>query len=181
MKHFILFLVYTWLASVLALLIFGWNYFLCAEEDCAFTPVLIQLVRVLTVCLFFTLLFTSSMIMNVMYGTMTGVGTIDRLKRKANDTVLESDEEPIPLKDIFGIAGCHSWFFPVDPIFQDYDTVMGFSTMQRLLREQMLESTNEHASRYTNGVRETYSSSVYTNEVRDIYSSSVASKEYIPV
>ena len=35
--------------------------------------------------------------MNVTYGIMTGVGTIDRLKKKASNTVLESDEEPIQL------------------------------------------------------------------------------------
>jgi len=70
---------------------------------------------------------------------MTGVGTIDRLKKKANDTVLDSDEEPIPLKDVFGIAGYHTWFFPIDPVFEDFDKVMGFSTPQRLLREQMKE------------------------------------------
>jgi hypothetical protein len=37
-----------------------------------------------------------------------------------------SDEEPILLKDVFGIAGYHTWLFPVDPVFDDYD----------LLREQ---------------------------------------------
>lgn len=50
-----------------------------------------------------------------------------------------SDEEPIPLKHIFGIEGYHTWPFPCDPIFEDYDAVMGFSTPQRLLREQMKE------------------------------------------
>lgn len=48
----------------------------------------------------------------------------------------QSDEEPIPLKDVFGIAGYHTWPFPVDPVFDDYDRVMGYSMPQRLLREQ---------------------------------------------
>jgi hypothetical protein len=75
-------------------------------------------------------------IMNVTYGIMTGVGTIDRLKKKASNTVLESDEEPIPLKDIFGIQGYWTWILPLDPIFEDYDRVMGYSVPQRLLREK---------------------------------------------
>jgi hypothetical protein len=68
---------------------------------------------------------------------MTGIGTIDRLKKKAMDTMHTSEEEPLPLKDIFGIAGYHTWPLPVDPVFDDYDRVMGYSTAQRLLREQV--------------------------------------------
>mmetsp|Transcript_27388 Transcript_27388/g.42097 ORF Transcript_27388/g.42097 Transcript_27388/m.42097 type:complete len:123 (+) Transcript_27388:979-1347(+) len=83
-------------------------------------------------------LFTSSMLMNVCYGLMTGIGTIDRLKKKATNTMSQSDEEPIPLKDVFGIEGYHTWPFPIDPIFDDYDRVMGYSTPQRLVREQQL-------------------------------------------
>jgi len=75
--------------------------------------------------------------MNVTYGIITGVGTIDRLKKKAMDTMQDSEEESIPLKDIFGIAGYHTWFLPVDPVFEDFDRVLGYSTPQRLLREQM--------------------------------------------
>ena len=70
---------------------------------------------------------------------MTGIGTIDRLKKKAMDTMMLAEEEPIPLKDVFGIAGYHTWFLPIDPVFDDYDRVMGFSTPQRLLREQIME------------------------------------------
>jgi len=78
------------------------------------------------------------MLMNVCYGIMTGIGTIDRLKKKATNTMNTSDEEPIPLSEIFGIAGYHTWPFPVDPVFEDYDQVMGFSMPQRLAREQQL-------------------------------------------
>jgi hypothetical protein len=77
-----------------------------------------------------------SRIMNVMYGIMTGVGTIDRLKKKADNTVFESDEEPIALKDIFGIQGYWTWALPIDPVFEDFDRVMGYSIPQRLLREK---------------------------------------------
>ena len=46
--------------------------------------------------------------------------------------------EAIMLKDVFGIAGYHTWPFPVDAVFEDYDRVMGYTTPQRLLREQQL-------------------------------------------
>lgn len=74
--------------------------------------------------------------MNVTYGIMTGIGTIDRLKKKASNTMVISDDEPVPLEEIFGIQGYWTWWLPIDPVFQDYDKVLGFSTPQRLLRER---------------------------------------------
>ena len=47
----------------------------------------------MTVLCFGAFLFTSSMLMNVTYGLMTGIGTIDRLKKKATNTMGQSDEE----------------------------------------------------------------------------------------
>ena len=78
------------------------------------------------------------MLMNVLYGVLTGIGTIDRLKKKATNTMSQSDEEPIALIDIFGIAPLYTWFLPVDPVFEDYDRVMGYSMPQRLDRERQL-------------------------------------------
>jgi len=80
---------------------------------------------------------------------MTGIGTIDRLKKKAMDTMLMSEEEPIQLKDVFGIAGYHTWLLPIDPVFDDYDRVMGYSTPQRLLREQMKEQGANNSNYYS--------------------------------
>ena len=118
------------------------NYFFCNSEDCTFDVILIQLVRVMTVLVTATFLFVSSMIMNVTYGIMTGVGTIDRLKRKATDTVNETEEEPLQLKDVFGIQGYWTWALPIDPIFEDYDLVLGYSIPQRLMREKKREGSN---------------------------------------
>lgn len=137
LKHFILFLLYTWTCSVFSLLLLGWNYFMCANEDCTFNVVLTQLVRAVTVLSIGALLFTSSMIMNVTFGVMTGIGTIDRLKKKANGIIMDATEEPIPLKDVFGVGAYITWIFPIDPVFEDFDRVMGYSTPQRLLREEM--------------------------------------------
>jgi len=136
LKHFMLFLIYTWTCAAYSLVLFGWNYFFCADEDCTFHVLVIHLVRAMTFLCIGAFLFTSSMLMNVTYGLMTGIGTIDRLKKKATNTMSQSDEEPIPLKDVFGIAGYHTWPFPVDPVFDDYDRVMGYSMPQRLVREQ---------------------------------------------
>lgn len=76
--------------------------------------------------------------MNVIYGMMTGIGTIDRLKRKATNAMEMCDEEPIPWTDVFGVGPIYTWWLPIDPLFDDYDRVMGYSTPQRLLREQIL-------------------------------------------
>lgn len=101
-----------------------------------FHPVIVHLVRVMTMLCVGAFLFTSSMLMNVCYGLMTGIGTIDRLKKKATNTMNQSDEEPIPLKDVFGIQGVWTWPFPCDPIFEDYDQTMGYCLPQRLDRER---------------------------------------------
>ena len=143
MKHFCLFLIYLWTCSVMALLLLGSNYFFCRDESCVFTVVLTQLVRIMTLLCIGAFLFTSSMLMNVTYGILTGVGTIDRLKKKAAGTMGDCDEEPVPLTDIFGVGPYWTWFLPMDPVFEDYDRVMGFCTPQRLLREQMRTNQEE--------------------------------------
>ena len=96
----------------------------------------------MTVLASVTLLFVSSMIMNVTYGIMTGVGTIDRLKKKASNIINEGEEEPLQLKDIFGIQGYWTWALPIDPVFEDYDLVLGYSIPQRLMREKKREGNS---------------------------------------
>jgi hypothetical protein len=97
----------------------------------------VLLVRVMTVVCIGALLFTTSMLSSVAYGILTGIGTIDRLRRKSTNTY-ETVEEPIPLTNIFGVGSYLLWILPTDPDFDDYDRVMGYSTRQRLLREDML-------------------------------------------
>ena len=138
LKHFCLFLVYTWLCASYSLAVFGWNYFFCADESCTFHPVVLHLVRIMTLLAVGAFLFTSSMLMNVCYGIMTGIGTIDRLKKKATNTMSQSDEEPIQLIDVFGIGAWWTWPLPIDPVFDDHDRVMGYTMPQRLDRERQL-------------------------------------------
>ena len=121
-KHFVLFLIYTWTASVLALAYFGINYFFCHQESCEFTGLLIHLVRLMTVLCFATLLFVSTILTNVVYSVHTGEGTIDRLKRKAaakgGDTSDTTDaQQPTRARDIFGDASVLTWWLPTDPVF----------------------------------------------------------------
>ena len=140
LEFFVLFLVYTWIGCVFALVLFALNYFFCDNENCTFPFALVQLVRAMTLLCLCTLIFVSSMLMNVTYGIITGIGTIDRLKKKASGKLQESDEPPLKLKDIFGIQGYWTWALPLDPIFEDYDKVMGYSLPSRLMREQQRES-----------------------------------------
>ena len=115
-----------WICITYCLCLLGANYFFCSDVSCEFNSVLIQLVRVLTVIGILFFLFLSSMLMNVTYGIMTGIGTIDRMKKKANNTMNFSVEEPIHLKDVFGIAPYWQWIIPCDPVFEDDEVVMGW-------------------------------------------------------
>lgn len=76
------------------------------------------------------------MLLTVVYTVMTGLTTIDRLKRKATNTLLDSEDKPIDLEEIFGIQGYWTWPLPMDPVFEHYDAIMGYSTTERLRREQ---------------------------------------------
>ena len=79
MKHFILFLGYTWSCSVMALSLLGWNYFFCVSDTCMFGVLLIQLSRITLFLSTGALLFTSSMLMNVTYGECLLFGPILRM------------------------------------------------------------------------------------------------------
>lgn len=61
------------------------------------------------------------------------------------------DSVAILLIDVFGIAGYHTWPFPIDPVFEDWDRVMGYSTPQRLSREQNFMERQGPGSNSVNG------------------------------
>ena len=161
MKHFILFLVYCWIACSLALLLFTLNYFFCDDESCQFNAVEIQLVRSMSVLCLATLLFTSSMIMNVVFGIMTGVGTIDRLKKKLHGTWELATEEPIPLKDIFGKQNFFCWILPIDPVFDDYEQVMGYIIEPQEKQQRQSRRTIQFADRFVHPTSSVASHSAY--------------------
>eukprot|EP00536_Pseudo-nitzschia_multiseries_P011480 jgi/Psemu1/289705/fgenesh1_pg.394_\ len=60
----------------------------------------------------------------------------------ANNFTGEGEEEPLKLKDIFGIQGYWTWALPIDPVFEDYDLVLGYSVPSRLMREKQREGKN---------------------------------------
>lgn len=140
LKHFTLFLFYAWMGSATALFIFGWNYFFCGNENCEFQGLEIQLVRAMSLICFVTLMFTSSMLMNVIYGIMTGTGTIDRLKQKADNTWHMSDQHATPLTHIWGTGSIWGWWLPIDPVWDDFGKLMGYATTQQLLQQSSADS-----------------------------------------
>jgi hypothetical protein len=104
------------------------------------------------------LIFTSSMIASMTLAITTGLGTIDRMKLKVNhhyDQSIgnssinapplpwEDAEDPIPLKNVFGDQGYWTWCLPIDPIWDDYERVVGYATRDRLNREQILDQESE--------------------------------------
>ena len=84
--------------------------------------------RAMSVICFGTLLFASSMLMNVIYGIMTGTGTIDRLKQKADATWHLSDEDPTPISHIWGTGSILGYFLPIDPVWKDFGKLHGYTT-----------------------------------------------------
>jgi DHHC palmitoyltransferase len=127
-KHFILFLVYTWMSCCMALILFAVNYFFCADETCQFTGLEIHLVRVMTCLCLAALLFVTSMLLTVQYSILTGVGTVDRLQKKAVGQWETATEEPMALRDIFGSAPVWTWWLPTDSIFPNAERVLGYAT-----------------------------------------------------
>ena len=130
-KHFCLFLGYSWLCAGYALLIIAGNYFFCRSADCGWSgdPFLVQLIRCMMVLCIIFFLFTSSMLMNVIYGVITGIGTIDRMKKKSNNSFHLADEECLEMRDIFGVGSKLNWWIPIDPVFEDFGKTFGFVTV----------------------------------------------------
>ena len=69
-------LIYTWTCVAYSLALFVWNYFFCADKDCTFHIIVVHLVWEIMVLCVGAFLFTSSMLMNVTYGLMGGIGNI---------------------------------------------------------------------------------------------------------
>jgi len=123
-KDFFLFLIYIDVVSVylyvdMALHLIDYN----AIGATQFTGAGLYLVRVLIFVLLFAILFTSSMILNQWYGLATGLGTIDRMKLKADDPEIGS---PVAFSHVFGVWW-PAWFLPLDPVFDDPEAVFHYS------------------------------------------------------
>lgn len=122
-KDFFLFLIYTDAASIylyidMALHLIDYEGIGATQ----FSSPGIYLVRVLIFVLLFAILFTSSMILNQWYGLITGLGTIDRMKLKADDP---EDGTPVSFFHVFGVWW-PAWFLPLDPVFDEPELVFHY-------------------------------------------------------
>lgn len=139
LKHFVLFILYTWIACGTALLFVTLHAIACYIDSsnnsssnawCAWSGLQLHLVRVMTCLCLAALLFTTSMVANVTIGIVTGVGTIDRIQKKAAGQWESTVREPVALADIFGTASSLTWWLPTDPAFDQPERVLGYATSE---------------------------------------------------
>ena len=119
-KNFILFLIYTDLASLYMYTIVAIHL---VDDDIAFTGTGLVLARVLIFLLLFAILFTSSMIANQCYGIVTGLGTIDRMKMRVDDETIRGFT--VPWSHVFGTDWL-PWVLPIDPYYPKPDLVFRY-------------------------------------------------------
>lgn len=102
MKHFVLFLGYTWISCILSLI------------ESFYLEYLVGLLFSL-----FGLTFVTYILSHTLTSIRTGLGAIDRLQGKTNTHALL-------LVDVFG-SNYIMWGLPVDPRFRDPEKIFGYS------------------------------------------------------
>ena len=117
-KNFILFLAYTAITSMIIYGVLAVNL-----VNDVYTGTGLVLARVLIFLTVFSILFTSSMFVNQLYGINLGLGTIDRMKEKNLGNVVP---KPIPFRSIFGVFGLR-WILPLVPHFDNGREVYRYS------------------------------------------------------
>ena len=124
-KNFFLFLIYTDLVSTFMYVIVAWHMVDCTgvTDDCRpYVGVGLECVRVLIFVLLFGILFTSSMILNQIYGLAIGLGTIDRMKTTQHGP---ESGTPVPFHHVFG-SWWPAYFLPLDPYFENEEEVFKY-------------------------------------------------------
>ena len=124
-KNFMLFLIYTDLASSFMYVVVAWHMVDCTgtTDDCVpYVGAGLQCVRVLIFVLLFAILFTSSMILNQIYGLAIGLGTIDRMKVSRDGP---ESGTPVPFNHVFG-DWWPAYFLPIDPYFANEEEVFKY-------------------------------------------------------
>jgi hypothetical protein len=114
MKHFVLFLLYTWISSILALV------------ESVYLEYFVGLLFAI-----FGLTFVTYILSHTLTSIRTGLGTIDRLQmaqpgKLHHRTITTS--RGLLWSEIFG-ANLLWWWFPVDPRFRDPEKVFGYTTI----------------------------------------------------
>jgi hypothetical protein len=124
-KYFVLFLVYTLLLCGLTLgLIIGRSIHCkdsSSSSSACFPGSQAGLATSAVVLSSLSLIFAGSMLYNQVYAVNTGIGTIDRMKRRAKVHAV-----PIPWSDVFGHGTVFLWWLPTEPAFKSVDKVLGF-------------------------------------------------------
>eukprot|EP00633_Aureoumbra_lagunensis_P003129 CAMPEP_0197287388 /NCGR_PEP_ID=MMETSP0890-20130614/3689_1 /TAXON_ID=44058 ORGANISM="Aureoumbra lagunensis, Strain CCMP1510" /NCGR_SAMPLE_ID=MMETSP0890 /ASSEMBLY_ACC=CAM_ASM_000533 /LENGTH=108 /DNA_ID=CAMNT_0042756967 /DNA_START=555 /DNA_END=881 /DNA_ORIENTATION=+ len=69
-----------------------------------------------------TLLFVSTMMYNQIYAIVTGIGTIDRMRKRGP----KGNFAPVPWVDVFGVDPWPMYLLPTDVKYRDFHRVMGY-------------------------------------------------------
>ena len=120
-KNFILFLIYTDVTSIFMYTVLSVHLI---DDNLAFSGAGLAMARGLIFVLLFAILFTSSMIANQLYGIITGLGTIDRMKLKGDD---KGYGTTIPWSHVFGETWL-PWILPINPHFSKPEKVFRYKT-----------------------------------------------------
>uniref|UniRef100_A0A7S2WS54 Palmitoyltransferase n=1 Tax=Rhizochromulina marina TaxID=1034831 RepID=A0A7S2WS54_9STRA len=122
-KHFFLFLIYASIQCVIALVVPLVRITTCSTH--CFPGLTTHFSIAVVVIALLVLIFVSSMIYNQVYAIMTGIGTIDRMKRRARTFHLM----PLDWSDVFGMDNWLLWPVPIDPTFEEEDQVLGYTRL----------------------------------------------------
>lgn len=118
-KHFMLFLLYTVIESVycLALILYNYEAGIKYNSDAAS-----GMVAALLAVSIATLMFVSTMMYNQIYAIVTGIGTIDRMRKRGP----KGNFAPVPWVDVFGVDPWPMYLLPTDVKYRDFHRVMGY-------------------------------------------------------
>ncbi|CAM9122365.1 unnamed protein product [Discosporangium mesarthrocarpum] len=131
LKHFLLFLIYTILVGTYAVSLILYHFVDCMVDNAceAYGPASLNLIRAVLVIAVAATIFAFSMLMNQIDAILTGMGTVDKLKRKRKKGRIRgspSDFKPVPCADIFGGGPAIFLFLPVDPYFTNRPRALGY-------------------------------------------------------
>ena len=142
MKFFILFLIYTLLASSTTVIFFLQSL----VHYNAFPQSLWTVTAFLVLLASASFVFVGGMLLNVYNGITSGMGTIDRIQHRHSQLKHPKLQyQPVPLTHIFGIQPILTWWLPIDPIFYDTDVILGYTRPQPIQRS----SSHFHQHNYT--------------------------------
>lgn len=118
-KHFMLFLFYTMVECTYCLVLLGMQWETCTS---CYSPIEKGMVDALLAVSCATLLFVSTMMYNQVYAVVTGIGTIDRMRKRGP----KGSFAPVPWVDVFGVDPWPMWLLPTDVKYRDFHRVMGY-------------------------------------------------------